>query len=258
MHLHTLLPSPHELLRPSADTPASSVHLGLKGEGKANRNGVIAAGSKRVSHLLYNTVQQRDLLSFSCHSNIILNPAWGHCSICSRATVAWKLCEPLNGHCVSAHAECYYFTHSAVGLITACITPDCGDQTPTVLPAQWDIIPIGSSHGMFFLSHFFFFAQRNRSRSSLLGYCGGFIMFPGLIFFYHSSMPLVLIWVLTKPALSPSGDKKKVPSSLHRSVRSDFRIAESDNQSICMGIVSCLSSLFRDHSLTLLLREPHI
>lgn len=157
MHLHTLLPSPHELLRPSADTPASSVHLGLKGEGKANRNGVIAAGSKRVSHLLYNTVQQRDLLSFSCHSNIILNPAWGHCSICSRATVAWKLCEPLNGHCVSAHAECYYFTHSAVGLITACITPDCGDQTPTVLPAQWDIIPISSSHGMFFLSHFFFF-----------------------------------------------------------------------------------------------------
>lgn len=190
MHLHTLLPSLHKFLHPSADTPATSVHLGLKGEGKANRHGVITAGSKRVSHLLYNTVQQWDLLSFSCHSNIILNPAWGHCSICSRATVAWKLCELLNGHCVSAHAECYYFTHSAVGLITACITPDCRDQTLTVLPAQWDIIPISSSHVMFFLSQYFFPPEKPKSVHSARLLWGGVIMCPGWFFFYHSSTPL--------------------------------------------------------------------
>lgn len=206
MHLHTFLPSLHKLLRPSADTPASSVHLGLKGEGKAYRNGVITAGSKRVSHLLCNTVQQWDLLSFSCHSNIILNPAWGHCSISSRATVAWKLCELLNGHCVSAHAECYYFTHSAVGLITACITPDCRDQTLTVLPAQWDIIPISSSHVMFFFKPLSPEKQESVHSARLLW---GVYNVPGLIFFFHSSTPLVLIWVLTKQALSPSRDKRK-------------------------------------------------
>lgn len=189
MNLHTLLPSLHKLLLSGVDTPASSVHRCLKGEEKANRNGVITAGSKRVSHLLYNAVQQWDLLSFSCHLNIILNPAWGHCSVCPRATVAWKLCELLNGRCVSVRAECYYFTHSAVGLITACITPDCRDQTLTVLPAQWDIIFISFFHVMvwgFFYATILCFSQRNRSRSTLLGYCGGFIMCPGwfLSFFY--------------------------------------------------------------------------
>lgn len=184
MHLHTLLPSLHKLSLPSVDTPASSVHLGLKGEEKVNRNGVITAGYKRVSHLLYNTVQQWDLLSFSCHLNIILNPAWGHCSICSRATVAWKLCELLNGHCVSVHAECYYFTHSAVGLITACITPDCRDQTLTVLPAQWDIIFISSFHVIVcFLSRYysFFFSEKQESVHSARLLWGVYNV-PGLIF----------------------------------------------------------------------------